>query len=371
MDESKKLLKEITEAKGIPGFEDDVRVIIRRHLHQVANIETDRLGNIICSKKGTLDTPKLMIACHMDELGFMVKKITPNGFLRVTPLGMWAPQSLLAQKVIVRTMNGDIMGTFGTRAPHIKHWLQLGGPPVVPKKGPHDEWRNVYEWKDMFVDVGCTSEEEVKDLGIRIGDPIFPSFTFTSLANNKTYLSKSWDDRVGCAVMIEIIKRLSKIKHPNTVFGVGTVQEELGAIGVEVAVKVVNPDVAIVIESGVTGDHPGIMNEENNLELGKGPEISHLDWKMVCNKEFIEIAIETAQERKIPLQHTVANTETDAGPIHLHNKGVPTLVLSVPTRYCHSYAGIIHREDYDNIIKLLVSLITKLDTKTVKGMHVT
>ena len=354
MDATTELLRELTEASGISGYEADVREIIRRHLQNITAIEQDRLGSIVCRKDGKTHSPRIMLTGHMDEIGFIVKLITDEGFIKFSPLGGWWGHVMLAQRVIIKTRKGDVSGLIGSKPPHIL---------------TQEERKKLQEPKDMYIDVGATSVQEVKELDIRPGDPIVPICPFTVMGNGKTYLGKAFDDRAGCALFIEVIKNLVGKDHPNTVYGVGTVQEEIGLRGARTSSWVVEPDVGITMEVGVAGDVPGVKKEEAQGRLGKGPVILIRDGSMVPNLRLRDLFIETAEELGIPYQFDLLeHGGTDSGAIHLHRRGVPNLVIGVPTRHIHSHAGILHREDYDHTLQLVTAAVMKLDTTTVEGL---
>lgn len=353
-DESLELLRELTEASGVSGYEQEIREIIRRHLQNITVIEQDRLGSIVCCKKGQAETPRIMLAGHMDEIGFVVKFITDEGFIKFGTLGGWWGHVMLAQRVVIKTQRGDVPGLIGSKPPHILS---------------EEERKKVLEPKDMYIDVGATSGEEVRSLGIRPGDPIIPVFPFIISATGKTYLAKGFDDRVGCGLMIDVIKRLVKEQHPNTVYGVGTVQEEVGLRGARTSSWVVEPDVGLTLETSVAGDVPDVKKEEAQAKLGKGPVIVIRDGSMIPNLRLRDLFIHTAEELKIPYQFdSLDRGGTDSGAIHLHRRGVPNLVIAVPTRHIHSHAGIIHRDDYDQTLNLVIAVIKKLDALTVENL---
>jgi endoglucanase len=350
-DATQELLKELTEANGIPGYEGPVRGIVRKYLGELGKLSQDKIGSVICQVDGTQDLPEVMLAGHMDEIGFMVKHITKEGFLHFLPLGGWFDQVLLAQRVVIKTKVGDVVGVIGAKPPHLL---------------PADQRSKVVKRKEMYIDIGATSKEEVEEAGVRPGDPAIPRADFVSLANGKTYLSKAFDDRVGVAVIISALEQLKSAEHPNKVYGVATVQEEVGLRGATTSVRAVDPDVAIILESDIAGDVPGIKPDESSVELGKGPTVLIYEARMIPNIKFRDFLVETAEDIEIPTQ--ISYTEggaTDGGAIHLHNTGVPTVVLGVATRHIHSDSSIIHREDYDNAVKLLVEIIQRLDSEKV------
>jgi len=348
------LLRELSEALGVSGYEQEVREIIRRHLQTITVIEQDRLGSIVCRKNGKTETPRIMMAGHMDEIGFIVKLVTEEGFIKFSPIGGWWGHVLLAQRVVIKTQKGDIPGLIGSKPPHILS---------------EEERKKLIDPKDMYIDIGATSSDEVKALGIRPGDPAIPIFPFSVSGTGKTYFGKAFDDRVGCGLFIEVIKNLVREDHPNTVYGVGTVQEEVGLRGAHTSSWVVEPDVGLTLEVGVAGDVPDVKKEDAQGKLGKGPVIVIRDGSMIPNLRLRDLFIETAEELKIPYQFDLLERGgTDSGAIHLHRRGVPNLVIAVPTRHIHSHAGVIHQDDYDWTVQLVTAVIKKLDAANVTNL---
>jgi endoglucanase len=353
-DETLELLRELTEAPGVSGYEQEVREIIRKHLQKITVIEQDGLGSIVCRKDGKNEMPRIMIAGHMDEIGFIVKLITDEGFIKFSPIGGWWGHVLLAQRVVIKTRKGDVQGLIGSKPPHILS---------------EEERKKLLEPKDMYIDIGATSAEEVKELGVRPGDPAVPVFPFTISGTGKTYIGKAFDDRVGCGILINVIKNLARESHPNTVYGVGTVQEEVGLRGARTSSWVVEPDVGLTMEVGVAGDVPDVKKEDAQGKLGKGPAIVIRDGTMIPNLRLRDLFIETAEALRIPYQFDLLDRGgTDSGAIHLHRRGVPNLVIAVPTRHIHSHAGIVHRDDYDRTVELVTAVIKKLDMETVADL---
>ena len=356
MDHVEKLFKELTEVSGITGYEDDVRALIRRRMEPLAVIEQDRLGSLVCRRDGPAGGPRVMLAAHMDEIGFMVRGITDEGALKFITLGGWWNQVMLAQRVIVRTGRGDLVGITGAKPPHL---ISAKERDVMVDK------------KDMYIDVGARSADEARELGVQPGDPVIPVSDFTIMGNPKTYLAKAWDDRIGCALFMQAIRELAADPggHPNTLYGVATVQEEVGVRGATTSVELVKPDVAIVLEADIAGDVPGIKPEECATKLGKGPSLVVYDARMIPNAKLRKLVMDTARDNGIPLQlSTLEGGGTDGGAIHIYATGVPAIVLSVPTRHIHSHAGIIHRDDYDAAVRLLKLIIKRLDGPTVSGL---
>jgi endoglucanase len=348
------LLKELTEAQGVPGYEAPVRAVVRKYLEPLGELSQDKIGSVICRLGGEAARPRVMLAGHMDEIGFMVKHVTKEGFIRFLPLGGWFDQVLLGQRVVIKGRQGDVVGVLGAKPPHLL---------------PADERDKVVKKKDMYIDIGATSQEEVEAAGVRPGDPVVPRADFVPLANGKTYLSKAFDDRVGTALVISVLQAFQTEPHPNAIYGVATVMEEVGVRGATTSVRAINPDVAIVLESDIAGDVPGIKPEESSVRLGQGPTVLIYDARMIPNLKLRDLALDTAAEIGVPVQVSyVEGGATDGAAIHLHQTGVPTVVLGVAARHIHSHSSILHREDYDNAVKLLVALIKKLDAGTVKNL---
>ena len=351
-DSTLQLLTELTEAHGVPGYEAPVRAVVRKYLEPLGQVTQDKIGSVICQVDSSVETPRVMLAGHMDEIGFMVKHITKEGFIYFLPLGGWFDQVLLGQRVVIKSRLGDVVGVIGAKPPHLL---------------PADERKKVVTKKDMYIDIGAVSQEEVEATGVQPGDAIIPRADFVSLSGGKTYLSKAFDDRVGTALVISALSELKDQTTPNSLFGVATVMEEVGVRGATTSVRAVEPDVAIVLESDIAGDVPGIKPEESSVKMGKGPTVLIYDARMIPNLKLRDLVIDLAKESDIPLQISyVLAGATDGAAIHLHNTGVPTVVIGVPARHIHSHSSIIHRDDYDNAVKLLVALVKRLDEKTVR-----
>ncbi|MCK8601703.1 M42 family metallopeptidase [Desulfoferrobacter suflitae] len=351
MDSTERLLRELSETHGVPGHETEIRAVVRRHLQDSGRFDHDRIGSLVC-RTGQAG-PRVMIAAHMDEIGFMVKLITEEGCLRFLPLGGWWDQVLLGQRVVIKTHQGDLPGVIGAKPPHVL---------------PQEERKKVIELKDMYIDVGFTSKAQAEEAGVRPGDPVVPDAHFQVTINNKVYMGKAFDDRVGLALLIDAVKHFSSASHPNILYGVGTVMEEVGLRGAKTSASLVDPDAAIILEADICGDVPGIKPEESNVKLGGGPSLVLLEARMIPNVKFRDLVMDVARLLDIPLQFSAGlGGSTDGGQIHLHGCGVPTIVLGVPTRHIHSHVGIMHRDDYDRTLQLLIALIERLDETVVQG----
>jgi putative aminopeptidase FrvX len=342
------LFKELTEVGGVPGNEYAVKDIMKRYLEPLSEeLISDRLGSIVGKKTGQADGPKVLLAGHMDEIGFMVTRITDEGFLKFQTLGGWWGQVMLAQRVTVETRNGRLTGIIGSKPPHI----------LSP-----EERKKVVEVKEMFIDIGVTSKEEAIEKGVRPGDSVYPICPFQPMANPKFLMAKAWDNRAGCAVAVDVLNRLQGVSHPNVLYSGATVQEEVGLRGAQTLAHTIQPDFAFALDVTVGGDSPGIRAEDAMCKLGKGVAIGIFESSMVPNKRFLDFVVSVAEEANIPFQFdSLQGGGTDAGRFHLNAKGVPSLAFMVPSRYIHSHASVIHEDDYDATVRLIVELIQRMD----------
>jgi endoglucanase len=295
-----------------------------------------------------------MIPGHMDEIGFMVSGVTKTGYIKFIPLGGWRDQVLLAQKVIIKTRKGDVTGVIGSVPPHL---LSAKDKDKIVEK------------KEMFIDVGAKDKNEAEEMmGILTGDPIVPDSTFHVLGE-KMIMAKAIDNRIGCAIFMNVIQELCETTHPNTVYGVATVQEEVGLRGATTSANVVKPDICLTVDVTIATDMPGLEREVPEVKLGEGPVLTLADSSVIGDRNLRNFVIDTAKQNNIPLQlNVMMGGGTDGGAVHKAGPGVPTVVISIPTRYIHSHYGIFHYDDYDNSLRLLLSLVKGLDEKTVTGI---
>src|SRR5690625_3374108 len=355
-DQTLMMLKELTDAKAIAGHEKEARDVMEKYIKRYADdLFTDNLGSLIAQKTGDENGPKIMVAGHLDEVGFMVTRIDDKGFIYFQTVGGWWSQVRHDQRVTIVTKEGDVSCVIGSTPPHILS-------PEARKKP--------VKIKDMFIDIGASNKEEAESFGVRPGDSIVPYFEFTQMKNEKMLLAKAWDNRIGCAIAIEVLKQLEGQDHPNIVYGVGTIQEEVGLRGARTSAHLIEPDIGFGVDVGIAGDTPGITDQEADSKLGDGPQIILYDASMVSHKGVRELVVETADEHNIPYQYaTMAGGGTDSGSIHLTANGVPSLSITVATRYIHSHAAILHRDDFENAVKLIVETIKKIDHEKLKEIR--
>jgi putative aminopeptidase FrvX len=352
-DAAAQLLQRLADAPGPPGFEEPVRKIMVEQMTPLADqVSYDGLGSVIATQGS--NGPRVMIDAHMDELGGVVRRITPEGFLTMQMLGGWLDQALVDQRWTIVGSKGPIRAVTGIRDIHVV---------------PPDERTRVYPRESIFLDVGARNADEVRALGLAPGDPVAPDAPFAALGGDR-YLGKGWDDRVGCAVLIEVMRRLQHEAHPNRLSFVATVQEEIGLRGAQTASAVVKPDVAIAIEAGVVRDAPGVHPEEAQERLGEGPAIFLYNSSELPNRKMVALIRDVARQANIPLQPDLVQGYGDDGAeIQRSNGGVPTITLTVPTRYTHAHNGIISRADFDRTVDLVVALIRRLDAAAVSSLR--
>ena len=356
MDNIESLLEDLTNAYGPSGFERDVRSIMQREMSlHCSHLETDGIGSLIARLSDKDDHPRIMMAAHMDEVGLIVKLVTSEGYVRFQALGGWLDQALINQPWVILTRNGPVQGVSGLKTVHV----------MTP------EARNqIFKRDQMFIDVGASSQEDAEErLGIRPGDPIAPDSRFTRLSGGSLYLAKAWDDRVGLAVMVEVMRRLKNSTPNNTLYAVSTVQEEIGLRGAHTSSYQVEPDIGINIEAGVAGDYPGISQEESQERLGKGPTIFLHDSSMLPNLKLRDLFIDTAKDKEIPLQFDVlSGYGEDGAEMQKSRGGAPAINIAIPTRYLHSHYGIISRQDFDHTLELIIAVVQRLDATTVQNL---
>nr|WP_199288077.1 M42 family metallopeptidase [Culicoidibacter larvae] len=353
MDKQWQLMYDLTMADAPSGNEKEARDVMQRFVKPLADkVEVDRLGSLIAVQNGAENGPKIMVAGHLDEIGFMVTRITDGGYIKFQTLGGWWGQNMLSQRVTVTNRDGKkFVGVIGSKPPHIL---------------PADERNKPADIKDMYIDLGVDSKEEVAALGIRPGDTITPYCESMKMANEKYLLAKAWDNRVGCAVAALVLEQLKDKKVDGTVYGVGTVQEEVGCRGAQTSSYKIQPDIGFAVDVCIS-QSLGVTEENVLSKLGGGPALGLFDAGMIGHKALREFVENIADELNIPYQYdSMAGGATDGAKIHMIHEGTPTINVSIPSRYIHSNVSIIHQDDIDNAVKLIVAAIERLDNKTVE-----
>jgi endoglucanase len=351
-DATLKLLEELTQAHGAPGGEGPVRAIFQRELKRWP-LTQDGMGGAICTLPSKVDGPRVVVTAHFDEVGFMVQHITEEGFLRFIALGGWWTHNLLSQRVRVRTRSGDeILGVVATIPPHLMSQNQQERLMPIEK---------------LAIDVGARDWSEAEEtFGIRLGDPIVPESPLVRMQNPDLLLSKAFDNRVGVALMIQVLQQAAQEGTPNTLVGVGTVQEEMGMRGARPAANTVDADVALVLEGPPADDSPGFARADAQGRLGGGVQIRVMDASAIMHRELVDWVRDVAEETGIPHQVTVRRAGgTDAAPFQTAAGGAPVVVLGVPARYIHTHNAIIDINDYVAARGLVMELVRRLDADQV------
>lgn len=348
------MFREFTEADGISGCEKEASRVMKKWMTGLVDeITYDNLGSIIGVKKGSGSGLKLMLAGHIDEIGFVIKEIDDNGFIRVNTIGGWWPHVLLAQPVTVTTSEGKkYHGVFGAVAPH--------GMPA-------DARNKVMEIKDVFIDMGVSSKEELEEMGICLGDMITPRSNFEVMNNPNFLVAKAWDDRIGALIAVDVLKGLKGQKHDFDIYAVGTVQEEVGLRGAKTATYAIKPDVAIALDVTIASDYPG---GENRIKCGVGVTVELFDASHLGHRGLIKYVEDICKEKKIDFQlEQLKGGGTDSGEINKSYDGIINITMSIPSRYCHSHHTIIHRKDYVDTVDVITELCKRLNKEELEKIR--
>ncbi|MFV8827622.1 M42 family metallopeptidase [Alkalihalobacterium sp. APHAB7] len=344
------LFKTLTELPGAPGFEHEVRRFVRTELEKYSDeVIQDKLGSIFGVKKGNESGPKVMVAGHMDEVGFMVTSINDKGLIRFQTLGGWWSQVLLAQRVQIITDNGPVIGVVGSTPPHLLEDAQRNKPMNI---------------KEMYIDIGADDKADALKIGVKPGQQIVPICPFTPMANEKKILAKAWDNRYGVGLSIELLKELQGEQLPNTLYSGATVQEEVGLRGAATAANMIQPDIFYALDASPANDATG--GKDAFGQLGKGALLRIYDRTMVTHRGVRDFVLDTAESNNIPYQYFLSQGGTDAGRVHTSNNGVPSIVVGVCSRYIHTHASIVHVDDYAAAKELLTKLVKTTDNNVVE-----
>ena len=338
-------LEKLSNACGVAGREKEVRNLMIELLKPYANeVVVDKLENVIAIKKGKKTGPKVMLAAHMDEVGLMVKTVTKDGFLQFAKMGGIDDRILLGQRINVLTENASLPGVVGSKPPHIQK---------------EEERKKIVSYDEMFIDVGAENRDAAKTMGVRVGDPVAFDVKYVKLGKD-IVLGKAFDNRAGCAVMVEAFRQLEKTDC--TVCAVGTVQEELGLRGAGTAAFDVDPDVGIALDVTIAGDTPGVREFDTTVKMGKGPALTVTDSGLITHPKVLRWLIDTASQSGIEYQlETGLMGTTDAARVALTRQGVPSGSLSIPARYIHSPVGLVSLKDVENCAKLITLAIQKIE----------
>ncbi|OAO34365.1 peptidase M28 [Staphylococcus saprophyticus] len=353
MNDSMKLLKSLTDVDGISGHEMAVKALMNDYLTPVSDeIIEDNLGGIFGKKSATNGDKTLMVAGHLDEVGFIVTKIDNNGFLKFTPIGGWWNQVMLSQKVTITTDEGKkIRGIIGSKPPHV----------LSP-----EERKKTIDMKEMFIDIGVKSKKEAEQFGIEIGNMVTPYSEFETLANQKYLTAKAFDNRYGCALAIDVLQNLKNEAIDINLVAGANVQEEVGLRGAKVAANKIKPDLAIAVDVAIAYDTPGMSGQVSDTAIGNGPVVIIMDASNIGHVGFTKHIKDVAKKHNITVQlDTTAGGGTDAGSIHVANEGTPTVSIGVALRYMHSNVSVLHTDDYKNSVALVTEIVKSLNNDVV------
>jgi len=344
--ESRQMIKELSEADGLAGFEGPVADVYTKYLSPLVELKTDYMGNIIGAIEGSSSHPRVMLCAHLDEVGLLVKSVADDGRVKFIPHGSWWETIMLQKPVIINSRKGRIPGIMSSTSSFFL-------------KG--DELKKFADRETMFIDVGARNRKEAEeDFLIRPGDPVLFEVQFREMANPEIFMGKAFDDRLGLGAIIEIIYELQGKKHPSTVLPVATVQEEVGCRGARAATNFAAPDIAIILEGPPADDAP-MKKDEAQCIPGKGPHIRRIEPGMISNGVLFNFIVDTAKKLNIPHQPAISNMgATDGMVIHRAHLGIPSIMLGIPVRYAHGHYGIFYMEDYRNTVKLITEVLMGL-----------
>jgi len=336
-----KLLKNICETPGAPGFENRVRNLVFKEIENcVDDINIDNMGNVIALKKGKDDTKSVMIAAHMDEIGFIVTHINDKGFLKFHPLGGFDPKTLTSQRVIVHGKK-NLVGVMGSKPIHVM---------------TAEEKNRVPKIQDYYIDLGLEKSEV--DKIVKVGDPVTRERGLIEMGD--CINCKSLDNRISVFVLIEALK---KIKTPDfNTYAVFTVQEEVGIRGAQVATQKIKPDFGFGLDTTIAYDVPGAAEHEKITSLGKGVAIKIMDASAICDTRMVQFMRKTANAHNIQWQNEILTAGgTDTASIQRMTPGGSIAgAFSIPTRHIHQVIEMVHKKDVQNCIDLLTYCLEEL-----------
>lgn len=340
---NEKLLAEICETPGIPGHEALIRSVVRRELAKTSyELSVDNMGNLTAYKPGK-DKRGVMVAAHMDEIGFVVTHIDDKGFLKFHPLGGFDPKTLTAQRVIVHTSSGPLVGVMGSKPIHVMT--------------PEERTKGV-KLTDFFIDLGLEAEEVKKK--VEIGNPVSRERELIKMGH--CFNCKSLDNRVSVFILLETLKMLDKTEVPNDIYGVFTVQEEVGLRGAHAATLRIKPTWGIGLDTTIAFDVPGAAAHEKITELGKGTAIKILDGSVISDVRMVQFLKRIADKEKITWQPEILTAGgTDTAALQKFTEGGSIAgAISIPTRHIHQVIEMVHEDDVKASIKLLAGALKNI-----------
>ncbi|GEN51369.1 glutamyl aminopeptidase [Alkalibacterium pelagium] len=351
-EETFQMIKRTTELQGISGFEHNVRDFMRDEMNGLVDrIETDGLGGLFGVKESqTPDAPKLMLAAHMDEVGFMVSSITSKGLIKVLPIGGWNPYVVSSQRFTIQTKKGEYPLVSSSIPPHLLK----------------DKKNTSISIDSILFDGGFESKEEAEEYGVRPGDPIVPVVETIQMANKKTFAGKAWDNRYGVTLVLELLKQLKEEQLPSTLIAGANVQEEVGLRGTKGSVRKFQPDAFLAVDCSPANDLNG--DKEAFGRLGDGFLLRIQDPGMILSREMKDYLIDTAETNKIPYQYFVSKGGTDAVAAHTLNEGIPSAVIGVPARYIHTHQSLFRIDDYEAAREMVYQIVKTFDRSVLETL---
>ena len=338
------LLKRLVDSPAVSGNEENISQVIMKELKPyVQEVRIDKIGNLI-ARIGS-GSPKIMLAAHMDEIGLMVKHVNKEGFILFDKVGGWDDRIMPTKKLLIHGSKGPVLGVIGYKPIHLQAKEEQGKP---------------YKFKDMFIDIGASSESEVKKAGVSVGDFITNSSPVESLKGSRI-TGHAFDNRIGCLVLLEVARRVKDFK--GSLYLVGTVKEEIGLIGVRGSAFNINPDIMLALDTSIAGDTPGLTDFDTSVKLGGGPSFELKDAVNVVLPKVKKWVIDTAAKAKIKIQLDVMSAgATDASIVPMIREGIPSASLTVPVRYIHAPIEIADVKDIENCVNLCINLVNTAHT---------
>lgn len=347
-------IKTLTELQGTSGFEHDIRSYMRKEMTPLVDtVEQDGLGGIYGIRQSKeSDSPRVMLAAHMDEVGFMVTQITSSGLFKVKGLGGWNPYVVSSQRYTLRTTKGDYPCVSSSIPPHLLRGTKGQGELKVD---------------EILFDAGFLSDEEALEFGVRPGDVIVPKSETVQTANQKNIISKAWDNRFGCVTVLETLEALQHETLPNTLIAGATVQEEVGLRGAKPAVTKYQPDIFLAVDCSPADDT--VTKKGTFGHLGEGTLLRIYDPGFILLPRMREFLLDIAKTHDIPFQYFVSNGGTDAVAAHTMNEGIPSAVIGVPARYIHTHQSIFNISDFEAAKEMAIQTIKALDRSTIETIR--
>lgn len=343
-------IKEFLNSDGISGFEHNIATKFKNSaIKNKATVSRDGFGSVIAKigEKG----PKLMIAAHMDEVGFVVQRIESSGFVRLSPVGGHWPHAILANRVKVINRQGkEFIGVIGSTSVHIL---------------PAEQRSKVMEFKDIYVDLGFESAAKVAEAGIEVGDQVINISEATLLADGDKFMAKAIDNRISVAIIAKIIEELNGVSLKSQVYAVATAQEEVGLRGAKASTQQIKPDIAIAIDTTASHDTPNVI--PGDTKLGFGVAVTMKDNSAIANPVLANRLFDLAKDKKIPAYKYVSQGGgNDSGETQYSQGGIPVVTIAIPTRYLHTPNEVGSIKDFNAIVSLITEFIKLLDDNELK-----